>query len=134
MKDKKIFIDSNIILYLFDKNKEKSDFAKSLLAEKKYYISTQVINENVNVCLKKFKFPKEKAFKHGQILMDRFHIMPIQETTIQIAFQVSNKSNFSYWDSLILASGIESKCEILFSEDLSHKQMIQSIEIINPFV
>lgn len=133
MSDKRIFVDSNVLLYLFDANKDHSDFAKKLLMEKKYFISTQVINENVNVCIKKFKFPKEKAFQHGQILLDRFHICTIQDTTIKKAFEVSRITNFSYWDSLIVASAIENKCDILYSEDMN-PQIVESVEIINPFL
>jgi predicted nucleic acid-binding protein len=134
MTGKRIFVDSNILLYLFAKSEIHSNFAKGLLVEKKYFISTQVVNENVNVCIKKFKFPKEKAFKHGQILLDKFNICIIQDSTIKKAFAVSQTTNFSYWDSLIVASAIENKCDTLYSEDLNHTQIIEGVEILNPFV
>lgn len=41
---------------------------------------------------------------------------------------------FSYWDSLIIASALESGCNILYSEDLQSQQQIEAqLEILNPF-
>lgn len=133
MKDSRIFIDSNILLYLFDSDPIRSNFAKSLLAEKKFYISTQVISENVSVCIKKFRFSKEKAFQHGQILLERFHICSIDDYTIRKAFEVSQLINCSYWDSLIIASALENHCEKPLTEDMNHGQKVEGLEISNPF-
>jgi predicted nucleic acid-binding protein len=41
---------------------------------------------------------------------------------------------FSYWDSLIVASALESGCGVLYSEDLQSQQRIENqLEILNPF-
>lgn len=40
---------------------------------------------------------------------------------------------FNNDDSLILSSAINSKCDILYSEDMQHKLRIESLTIINPF-
>ncbi len=42
-------------------------------------------------------------------------------------------SNIFLYDSLIVASAINANCKILFSEDMQHTQVIDSLEIINPF-
>jgi predicted nucleic acid-binding protein len=40
----------------------------------------------------------------------------------------------SNWDSLIVASALESQCSILYTEDLQHGQVIdQVLTIVNPF-
>jgi predicted nucleic acid-binding protein len=46
---------------------------------------------------------------------------------LNIRFQLS------HWDSLIIAAALEGHCEVLYSEDLQHGQIIEGLEIINPF-
>ena len=42
--------------------------------------------------------------------------------------------NFSYWDSMITAAALKSGCNILYSEDLQHEQLMENqLKIINPF-
>ena len=44
------------------------------------------------------------------------------------------KYKYSYYDSLIIAAALESKCTVLYSEDMQHDQIIEStLQIINPF-
>ena len=61
MKDR-VFFDSNIIIYLFDKSeKDKHELVKYLfyknLQENISYISTQVINEFIVIASQKIKSP-----------------------------------------------------------------------------
>jgi predicted nucleic acid-binding protein len=106
MSDKHTFIDSNIILYLFTDNEGKKDIVTSLL-NLDYTISTQVVNENVNVCLRKLKLNKEEAFNHGRDLLNSMKIVNIHSSTISSAFDLSERYGFGYWDSLIVAAAIE---------------------------
>ena len=47
---------------------------------------------------------------------------------------IRSKYKYSYYDSLIIATALESKCKILYSEDMHHGQIIEnSLKIINPF-
>lgn len=41
---------------------------------------------------------------------------------------------FSYWDSLVISSALESGCSILYSEDMQNGQVInKKLTIKNPF-
>jgi predicted nucleic acid-binding protein len=43
--------------------------------------------------------------------------------------------DFQFFDAIIIASALLSNCDILFSEDLQHKQLIENkLTIINPFI
>lgn len=100
-----------------------------------YIISTQVVNENMSVCLKKLRLTKEQAFAHGTNLMDIFTVVNISSSTVKKAFALSIKYNFSYWDSLIVAAALESKCNTLLSEDMQHGFVIEGkLKIVNPFL
>jgi predicted nucleic acid-binding protein len=85
MSDRKTFIDSNVILYLYSDNDQKKEIVKSLL-HSDYTISTQVVNENVNVCLRKLKLGKDDAFDHGRNLLSIFNVAQIYPSTISLAF------------------------------------------------
>ena len=71
MNDNKIFIDSNIFLYvLSDDLPKKSQVLKYF--DQTYITSIQVVNENINVCLKKFKLSKAISFQHGQNILQSY--------------------------------------------------------------
>jgi predicted nucleic acid-binding protein len=119
--------------YLFGNSSEKKEIALSLLNSNSI-ISTQVVNENVNVCLKKLKLPKQICFEHGRNLMSACSVVPINKSTIVIAFRVFDKYQFSYWDSLVVASALENGCDTLLSEDMQNGLVVEDqLTISNPF-
>ena len=60
--------------------------------------------------------------------------MPIGFETYKVSSKLRLDYKFSYWDSLIVSSAIESKCSILYSEDMQHNQIInERLKILNPF-
>jgi len=67
-------------------------------------------------------------------LTDLFHIEIVTVTTIASAIEFAERYNYSYYDSLILASGLEGGCSVLYSEDFQHGQVIDGLTIINPFL
>lgn len=47
---------------------------------------------------------------------------------------LKKRYGYSYWDSLILASALESECSVVYSEDMQDGQSIeQTLTIKNPF-
>ncbi|GHV80479.1 hypothetical protein AGMMS49944_22700 [Spirochaetia bacterium] len=51
------------------------------------------------------------------------------------AFRISNRYQFSFWDSLIVASALEAQCTVLYTEDLQDGQIIEDVlEVKNPFI
>jgi len=59
----------------------------------------------------------------------------ISINTIRMSWEVKLKYHFSVYDSLIIASALEAGCEVLYTEDLQHNQLIENkLRIVNPFV
>jgi predicted nucleic acid-binding protein len=130
------FIDTNIFVYAhFQDSNTKSNIALELLETSPLLISsTQVLNEYYSVMLKK-KIADNLIQDNIEIIIDIANIQVIQLTTIKLAHKLKLKYGFSYWDSLILASALESQCTQLYSEDMQHKQVIEKqLQIINPFL
>jgi predicted nucleic acid-binding protein len=127
------FIDSNVCLYIHDKQNPKFFKAKTLL-ENRPTISTQVLLENINVCLKKLRQTKEFALAHAKNLQNACKVFPITNQTMTKSFFIFEKYGYSIFDSLIIAASLEADCTILYSEDMHDSQIIEGkIKIINPF-
>ncbi len=60
MKDR-VFVDSNILIYSVSKNCSKCEMGRQVLIENVdlITISSQVINEFINVCIKKKNFSRK---------------------------------------------------------------------------
>lgn len=134
MTDRKAFVDSNILVYLIDnKSKEKTKKAHEFLSPD-FFISTQVIAENVNVCLKRLKLSKETAFDFAKLIMGRFRVLQISEQNLLKSFEVSIKYQLSSWDSIIIATALLHNCSIVYSEDMQDGLIIEgTLTIKNPF-
>jgi predicted nucleic acid-binding protein len=62
MEGTDIFLDTNITLYLLEKDPARRDLVASFILDERYVVSTQVISENVNVCVRKLRMTKQEAF------------------------------------------------------------------------
>ena len=132
MRDK-VFIDTNVLLYLYDLNSEKKRRAKDILKSNQY-ISTQVLNEFSNISIKKLKLNHEDLSKNLKKIIEKTTVFVFSEDTILNAIDIREKYKFQYYDSLIIATALENKCTILYSEDMQHGQIIErQLKIINPF-
>ncbi len=136
----KFFLDTNIFVYSFDLSQpKKKEQALALIGEalttEQGLISTQVIQEFLNVATRKFTIPlKEEDCitylrKVLYPLCQEFPDLPLYEASLEI----QKNTLYSFYDSLILAAALRAGCEILFSEDLQAGQRIGGLKIVNPF-
>jgi len=97
-------------------------------------ISTQVMNELSNVCLKKYHLKIEHVEDYLRELSNIVEIHILDAQTSFSALNLLKKYKFSFYDALIVASALEENCETLFSEDMQHDQIIEDKLLIqNPF-
>jgi predicted nucleic acid-binding protein len=129
-----IFADTNLVLYTIGKDARKKAIAREILAGRPV-VSVQVINEAVNVCLRRFAFTRERAYAFADILMRRTDMRPLDEATIRKSAEIAIRYRFSNWDSLIIAAALLANCDTLNSEDMQHGQVIDdTLTIVNPFL
>jgi len=135
----KVFVDTNLFVYAKldnDNNTEKrerlEEFFKTISNE--ILISTQVINEIYSAMMKNKVSDEDIQEMINQILID-VEVSIVVVSTIKLAWELKKKYNLSYWDSLIVSTALESGCEILYSEDMQHNQLINDkLTIKNPFL
>lgn len=133
----KVFIDTNIWIYLYSDNK-KSQLSKKLIETnfEKIVLSTQILNEFFNVIAIKYKIKSKEDTKNIiEDLIDDFPISEVNSKVILKAIDISIKYQYSFFDSLMITSAIIENCSVLYSEDLHHNQIIENtLTITNPFI
>jgi predicted nucleic acid-binding protein len=133
----KVFFDTNILLYCYSiDEKEKQEVALNLIdsCSENSKISIQVINELSNILFKKFKL-SSGDIENTILEIDNYFEIVIFDIKTQIkALKIKEKYKFQFYDSLIIATALESNCTILYSEDMQHGFEIENaLTIINPF-
>ncbi len=130
----KAFIDTNILIYAYSSTdmlkKEKS---LNILRSENLTMSTQVLNEFVWVMSRKYLLPIDLLRDVINNISGIAYISLITLSTINNAISLTERYKYSYWDSLIISSALETGCDVLYTEDLQHNQTIKGIKIINPF-
>src|SRR5262249_45275746 len=119
----KCFVDTNVAIYSLDTRSAKNPRATHLLNTHPV-LSTQVVMESVNVLIKKFRFSKHDAFEHAKFLIYNSTVVSVTSEIILTASEISERYNYSHWDSLIIAAALSADCDVLYSEDLKDGQNI----------
>lgn len=136
----KYFIDTNIFVYSFDdRQPAKRERSLALIQEALEtgagVISTQVVQEFLNVATQKFAVPMKIDDSKGYL---RLVLKPLCQiypnlALYEIGLDLQKEATYSFYDSLILAAAIQGGCNFLYSEDLQAGQEIHGVKIVNPF-
>jgi predicted nucleic acid-binding protein len=130
----KIFIDSNIWLYLFLKDESnKFKIVENYILENSnnpIFISYQVINEVTNQLIRK-NFSETIIKKNIEYLFKICTIHNYSKEIILLASSLRDKHFFSFWDSMIVASALNCGCSILASEDMQNGLKIDNMVIVD---
>jgi predicted nucleic acid-binding protein len=136
----RFFLDTNVFVYSFDrgapaKAREAARLIRQGIDTRKGVISYQVVQEFLNVALRRFAPPMTPA-EAEQYLATVFRpLMAVHSSPALFgeALRLTGRYRLSWFDSLIVAAGIEGECEILYTEDLQHGQRFGDLQIQNPF-
>ena len=131
----KVFLDTNILIYGYSQDEpDKQQQAIECVQSGDAWINTQVLNETINVLRRKFSLEYSQIRAAVQEITEQFEIAIVSVPTVETALNLAERYQYSYFDSLIVASALEVNCKILYSEDLHDGQQIDNqLMIINPF-
>jgi predicted nucleic acid-binding protein len=137
MKDR-VFIDTNLWIYLLLKSKDpedikKKDKVKFLIEEyTNKVVSIQVLNEISNVLFKKYQIKTEEIIEYLKKILDITELNLITEENTFNALSLIDKYCLYFYDALIVSSALDAKCTTLFSEDMQEGQIIENkLQIIS---
>jgi predicted nucleic acid-binding protein len=137
----KYFLDTNIILYALEGTPpEKAVIAQALVAKAiesgDGIVSYQVVQECLNAVTSKARLalaPDDAKSLLRDTLTPLCKLFPASTGFYASALDIHFRYKFHIYDALIVAAALEARCERLYSEDLSHGQIIGSMRIENPF-
>jgi predicted nucleic acid-binding protein len=137
----RFFLDTNVLVYTFDakaprKQKIARDLVARALRDRNGIISYQVVQEFLNVALRKFTppmSPPEAEEYLRRVLRPLCEVFPDAELYSD-ALSIASKSGWAFYDALIVASAAAGRCRILCSEDLQSGRIVRGVEIRNPFL
>ena len=133
------FVDTNILLYAYDAAAgEKHEAARALVdrlwGERRAAISVQVLQEfYVNATRKVGKTidPEVAVDTLKSLVRWRVH-SPLPDDVIAAA-TLSSRHRLSFWDAMIVRSAAELHCGTLWTADLNDGQVIDGVQLANPF-
>src|SRR5207247_8034709 len=76
--------------------------------------------------------PHDMAVRLMQAWM-RFPVVDMTTAILRDALGIRERYRFNYWDCAIVAAARASGCDTVFTEDLTHGQIVEGVRIINPF-
>jgi predicted nucleic acid-binding protein len=127
------FLDSNIILYLFDSHASKRAIAEELLTAFPV-ISPQVLIEVANVCKRKLGFSKDQVCELWLDLLSDCTCTDVTEDTLCAATSLVKRYDLQLFDAILIAGALEADCPVFYSEDMQHDLLIEGrLRILNPF-
>jgi len=132
------FLDTNILVYAEDlKNAIKQKKAVHLILEHRRQrsgvVSLQVLQEFFVTVTKKLKLDAGIA-RYKVEFHSKFDIAEPSVADILAAIDLHRLYRVSYWDALVLRMAKQAGCRVLLSEDLQHGQVVDGVQIVNPFL
>lgn len=98
------------------------------------FVSTQVLGE-FYIALLKNNVDSDLIERDIDEISEQSNVGIIYFETIKNCLQLKKIYRYSYWDSLILATALENNCNIIYTEDMQHNQIIENkLKIVNPFL
>ena len=133
MNAKKIFFDTNTLLYLLSSDNKKADWVSKNLQQHNV-ISVQVLNEFTSASLRKIKISNTELDEFLDLFTSIFNVRSLDIDTFETGLMVSRRYGYQHYDSMIIAAALQAGCERLYSEDMQHRQVIDKrLQIVNPF-
>ena len=133
----KIFVDTNVLVYAADaaeslKQGKSQALLRSLNNGRIGVISTQIMQEFYVTAVRKLGIDPilAKSLIHA---LRNYETVVIDAALIEEAVDCAILNRLSYWDALVVVSAEKARCQLLWTEDLNHGQIIRGVRIENPF-
>lgn len=134
------FLDTNVLVYSFDsRSPQKRALARGLvrsaLASRRGIVGTQVVQEFLNVALRKFVRPlgTTEAREYLRAVLSPLCQHAPSAATFDRALLIREETGYAWYDALVVTAALESGCRWLLTEDLDDGRRIDRLTIRNPF-
>jgi predicted nucleic acid-binding protein len=136
----KFFLDTSVFAYVFDtttpaKAKKAARLVRDAVDTGKGIVSYQVVQEFFNVAFRRFAQPMSVAEAEQYLITVFRPLLAIHSSPALYveALRIAGKHRLAWYDSIIVASALEGRCDTLYSEDFQQGRAIEGLRIENPF-
>lgn len=127
-----VFVDTNVLLYLYDDDPAKAQRVADVLLLRPL-ISVQVLNEFANVSLRKLSMTWPDIRKALYHIRSVCPVLPLTVETHGRGVELASLHKLAVYDAMIVAAAEAGGCDVLFSEDMQHGRRIAGLRIADPF-
>ncbi len=138
-ENEKTLIDTNILVYAYDKSEgEKHKICKGLVAEcfsgkRDFYISNQILAEfsfvTLNKITNKLSLEEVKGTVEEINICESWHKIAYSNVTVEKSL---GQNNLAFWDSLIAETMIENGIFTIYTENEKDFKKKVELKVINP--
>jgi predicted nucleic acid-binding protein len=139
MSDERVFVDTNIIVYAYDRDAgRKHEIARDLLiglwSAAGGVLSAQILQEFYVTVTRKIASPLTREAAR-EIIEDylTWDVVSNDGAMVLEAIDIETGENISFWDALVIAAAKRGGAEVLLSEDLSDGRKFGDLIVRNPF-
>ena len=134
LRQRRPFVDTNVLLYLISADAAKAERAEQVLAGR-IVISVQVLNEFANVARRKHSLSWDELQQVLAGLLSFCEVMDLTLATHQRGLALARRYQLSVYDAMIAAAALAAGCDSLLSEDFQAGQRFDGqLVVVNPFL
>ena len=134
------FVDANVLVYAFDPSAQAKQMTAVELIERLWEsgtgcVSVQVLQEFFVTVTR--KVPKPLSIDAAAERVREYSAWKVFAPAagdVLAAIALHKQAQISFWDAMILQAAAESGCDLLWTEDLTERQILRGVQIRNPFV
>ena len=131
-------LDTNLLVYadaVDEPAKQRQALAliTALRSDGSAVLSTQVLQEYVNVALRKLRLP-QALIRERIAFYRRFEMVPASADMVAGALDLHLLHGLAFYDALIVQAALVSGCQRVLSEDMQHAAVYGGVRIENPFI
>jgi predicted nucleic acid-binding protein len=132
-------VDTNVVVYAYDPSTPEKHLRARALMERLWIertgrLSVQVLQEFFWIATR--KIPRPITAKAALDVVRDLAAWPVfspTATDVVAAGELAGAARISFWDAMILQAARRSGARVVWSEDLNSGQILDGVEIRNPF-
>ncbi len=128
-----VFFDTSVLICAVTQDPRRTPVAEKLLVSGGF-ISVHVLNELVAVVRRKLQMPWKNVIQTTDLIRSLCETpIPLTVELHEKAISISQRFRYHIYDSLVIAAALACRCSILYSEDMQDGQVVETLQISNPF-
>jgi predicted nucleic acid-binding protein len=132
------FFDTNVLVYAHGRDDPvKRDLARASIdeatAEDGFVVSTQVLAEFYRTAVRLKVMGPAQARDLVRVWSEHDTVVQTPELLLR-AISLHQDHSLAFWDAMIIQAALESRCDVVMTEDMQHGRRFGDLEIVNPFI